>query len=615
MPGGYFGKILRIDLTQKKVTEDAYGEDILRKFIGGSGLGTKVVYDETNEKTDPLGADNVLVFMTGPLVGTKAPNFGRFQVVTKSPLTGAFGEANCGGTWGPGLKRTGFDGIIFTGKADKPVYVYINNGEVEIRDASELWGKDTFEVDEILKSELGKKVITCCIGQAGEKLIKFASIMTDGIDARAAGRCGVGAVMGSKNLKAIAVTGSVKTPIVNEAAFNASIKEWAPKIKGNTDSFLGKYGTACGLTGNEATGDFPVKNWKEGTFPAAEKISGQAVAETILTGRYNCGQCVIGCGRTVHVKEGKYAGVECGGPEYETLGMMGANLLIDNIEAIQKGNELCNRYGLDTITAGSIVGFTMEAFEKGLMKKEDLGGLEVRWGDADAMIELIRKIALREGFAYYLGEGIKAAAEKLGGIAPELAVHVRGMDFPAHDPRAANSTGLEYATSPRGACHLSSFSHDFELGAGLPKDFDYDRKLDRFSIEQRGEYIAKMQNIMGLFDSLTGCKFVLFGIGENTMTVILDWLNMVTGWDMNMEELMLAGERIFNLKRMYNVRHGQSRKDDILPSRMLNSKRGSGGAAENLPDLENMLNDYYNYRGWDEFGIPTGETLAKAGLE
>lgn len=615
MLGGYMGKVLRVDLSKNKTTVDTFSGEIFRKYIGGSGIGTRILYDETDEKTDPLGPENVLVFMAGPLVGTRVPNFGRFQVVTKSPLTGAFGEANCGGTWGPGLKRAGYDGIIFTGKSDKPVYVYINNGEVEIRDAAFLWGKDTFEVDVILKAELGSKVVTCCIGQAGEKLVKVAAIMTDGVDGRAAGRCGVGAVMGSKNLKAVVVNGSVKTPIADEAALNASVKEWAPKIKSNTDSFLGKYGTACGLTGNEATGDFPVKNWKEGSFPAAEKISGQAVAETILTSRYNCGQCVIGCGRTVHVKEGKYAGTECGGPEYETLGMMGANCLIDNIEAIQKGNELCNRYGLDTISAGSLAGFVMEAFEKGILKKEDLDGLEVKWGDADSMIELIRKIAFREDFAYYLGEGIKAAAEKLGGIAQEMAVHVRGMDFPAHDPRAAYSTALEYATSPRGACHLSSFSHDFELGAGLPKDFYFDKKLDRFSVEQRGEYIAKMQHIMTLFDSLTGCKFVLFGIGEDTMTTILGWLNMVTGWNMSMEELMEAGERIFNLKRMYNVRHGQSRKDDVMPPRILSSKRGTGGAPENLPHLGQMLSEYYEYRGWDEFGIPTEEKLAKLGLK
>jgi len=613
--GGYIGKVLRVNLTEEKTSIQTFSEETLRKYIGGSGLGARILYDETDERTDPLGPENLLIFMIGPLVGTRALNFGRHQVVTKSPLTGGYGEANSGGSWGTNLKRAGYDGIVFTGRAKKPVYIYINNGEVQIRDASHLWGKDTYEVDSVLKRELGEKIVTCSIGQGGENLIKFASIMNDGVEGRAAGRCGVGAVMGSKNLKAIAVVGSIQPYIVEEDKLKASIKKWVPIIRNNTDSAMGQYGTSCGLTSNEALGNLPVKNWGQGKFTeGARKICGQAMAEAILTKRYYCSQCVIGCGRTVHVKEGPFAGVEGGGPEYETLGMMGSNCLVDNIEAIAKANELCNRYGIDTISTGSTIAFAMECYEKGIITKDQLGGLELKWGDPHAMVEMVTKIAFREDIAYILAEGTRTASQKLGGLASEFAIHVRGQEFPAHDPRACYSTGLEYATSPRGACHLSSFSHDFEFGAGLPKDFDYEGNLNRFDISEKHEYVAKMQNIMSMFDSLTGCKFVLFGLGDETVTTITDWLNMVTGWNMTVGEFMQTGERIFTLKRMYNIRLGQSRKDDILPPRTLSQKRGEGGAADTLPHLGQLLNEYYKYRGWDETGIPKQETLEKLGL-
>lgn len=612
MPGGYMGRIARIDLTQNRVTTRFFSDEVLRKYIGGSGLGARILYDETSEKTDPLGSENVLVFMTGPLVGTPAPNFGRHQVVTKSPLTGAYGEANSGGTWGYNLKRAGYDGLILVGMASRPVYIWINEGEVEIRDAAHLWGKDTYETDALLKAELGAKITTCSIGQAGENLVRIAAIMNDGIDGRAAGRCGVGAVMGSKKVKAIAVQGSRRSPIVRDDELKASVRNWNPRIKKSTEP-LGEFGTSVGMMTVEAIGDLPVKNWSRGSFPGAEKISGQTLAKTILTRRYFCAQCVIGCGRTVKVTEGPYQGVEGAGPEYETLGMLGANCLIDDLAAVAKANELCNRFGLDTISTGACISFAIEAFENGLITREQTGDVDLKWGDAEAMLQMIPKIALRQDIGHLLGEGTRIASQRLGGVAPELAVHVRGLEFPAHDPRAKYSNALAYATSARGACHLNAFSYEFEMGATMP-ELGYPETLDRFTIEGKGEFVAKFQDLMALFDSLTGCKFVVFGLGDKTVQTMAEWLNMVTGWDVTAAELLRAGARAVTLKRMYNIRCGQSRKDDVLPPRMVSHMRGEGGAADNLPPLGRMLSDYYAYRGWNEFGIPTEEALRDLGI-
>jgi len=614
MKGGVFNKVLRIDLTSGKIEIESYSDDKWRKYLGGSGLGVRILYDETDENTDPLGPENPLIFLTGPLVGTTAPNFGRFQVITKSPLTGGFGESNCGGTWGHKLKRAGYDGIIFTGKADKPVYINIDEDKVDILDACDIWGKDSVETDLVMKNRHGGKTVTCCIGPAGERLVKIAAIMTDGKDGRAAGRCGVGAVMGSKNVKAIAVNGSLQVPLADPDVFKESVKEWAPKISEIADPLLAN-GTSGGFVFCESEGELPIKNWIEGNLEGAENISGPVMTETILTGRYNCAQCVIKCGRVVHVKEGKYASDEGGGPEYETLGMLGSNCMITDLAAVQMGNELCNRFGLDTISTGACVSFTMEAYEQGLVSESDLGGIMAEWGDADAMIALIKKIAYREDFGDILAEGTRFASEKIGGKATEMAVQIRGLDFPAHDPRAIFSTALQYATSARGACHLSSFTHDLEYGAEIPPDFNLQKPGDRFTQEGRPEFIAGMQNIMGLFDSLTGCKFMIFGMNEKTLGLICEWLNSITGWDMTIDELVKTGERIFNLKRMYNVRLGQSRKDDILPPRMLNLPRNSGGAEGKLPDLEPMLDGYYKFRRWDNNGIPTDDLLKELELK
>lgn len=604
---GYMGKILEINLTDREILVLDLDEDMARKYIGGSGLGARLLYDMTDGDTDPLGEENVLIFMTGPFTGTRIPTSGRHAVVTKSPLTGIWTEADVGGTWGYELKRTGFDGIIFKGKASEPVYLWINDGQVEIRNAKHLWGKDTYEIDELLKKETDEKAVTTSIGVAGENMVAYASIMTDGSDARAAGRGGVGAVMGSKNLKAIAVKGSKDIEVKDPEKLKELIKGISPKMVKDTKMF-GKYGTSGGVQGHEEMMNFPVKNWAQERWPeGAAKINGIVMEKTILKKQYRCKTCIIGCGREVEIKEGPYKGVKGAGPEYETFGTLGGLCLIDDLEAIAWGNELCNRYGLDTISTGGAIAFGMEAFERGLLTLEDTDGIELKFGNEKAMIETIHKIGKREG---YLGEllskGVRAAAAELGNNAEEFAIHVKGMEFPAHDPRAYNGVALSYATSNRGACHLQGFTHGFEKGFTMP-ELGIDEPHPRHEVEGKGEFVAKLQDLMCIFDSIKLCKFAI--IGGVKLTDITNFYNAVTGQDLTNEDLMLIGERLYNLKRLYNIRCGISRKDDTLPVRILTHRRGP-----NLPPLGRMLSDYYEYRKWDEIGVPTEEKLKELGL-
>ncbi|SHH52261.1 aldehyde ferredoxin oxidoreductase family protein [Clostridium grantii] len=611
MLGGYAGKILRIDLTTGELHNTFYDEDTLRKYLGGSGLGARILYDETNSDTDPLGPENLLIFLTGPTEGTRMPNAGRYQVITRSPLTGSWGEANSGGKWGVKLKKAGYDGVIFKGISPKPVYLNITEEKAELLDASDLWGKDSFETDEILRERHGKKACTCDIGIGGEKMSLLSCIMNDGVDGRTAGRCGVGAVMGSKKLKAICVDGNVKTPIINELSLNQSIKEWAPKIMKDMEA-LREGGTSCAVPFIEEIGDIPIKNWAQGSFNV-ENLATPVYNAKFLSGRYGCANCAIRCGRIVEIKEGPYKCEETAGPEYETLGLFGPNCLINDLGPICKANELCNRYGIDTIGVGNAVAFAMEAYERGLLTEEQMG-CKARFGNAEDMLTIVHKIGRREDFGYYLADGTKVAAKVLGGIAEEFSVEQRGMGFPAHDPRYADSIGLQYAVSPRGACHLSANCHGQEYG-GFYGGFGFYRsiKLKNHSIENKPEMNVELEHIMCLCDSLTICKFLLDATGDSSADLLVSWLSDITGWDLDKEELIKIGERIFNLKRMYLVRDGQSRKDDKLPQRM-RKRRMTGGSANNIPDIDSMLDRYYEIRGWDEFGIPTEETLKRLDL-
>lgn len=610
---GYMGKILRVNLTDETILDEMLNEDDLRNFIGGSGLATKILVMESSPETLPFDENNPLIFMTGPFAGTNTPLSGRHAVVSKSPLTGIFASSDAGGSFGTALKAAGYDGVVITGKAREPRYLYITEKKTEIRDASSFWGLDCYDIDEALKAETSERAEVTSIGPAGENLVKFASIMSDGRDGRAAGRAGLGAVMGSKKLKAIVAHGSLKTPVADEKRLRSLIKEFAPKLKKNLQ-VMTDFGTTVSHVATEESGDMPVKNWQEGSWrQGAEKTSGQALAESgILVGNYKCKACFVGCGRVVKIDRGDFAPVDGGGPEYESMAMLGANCLVDDLDAICKANELCNRYGMDTISTGSAVAQVMELHENGIITPSDLGGEDATWGQGVVLVSLLEKIAHREGIGDLLAEGVKKVAEHWGPEAKDSAIEVKGLDFPAHDPRAFNVLAVQYATANRGADHLSSYADALEKGVVYPR-MGFPETMDRFEVKNKGKLHAKMQDFCALFDSLKICKFLMWGgVSEAD---IESWYQAVTGEDASFEDLMIKGERIVNLQRMYNCSLGISRKDDTLPDRILKQPRQSGGAPTQLPPLQEMLDEYYRVRGWGQDGIPLKSKAVELGLE
>lgn len=604
-------KLLRVNLTAGTIKIEEIPEATVAAYLGGSGLGAKILYEETDEHTEPLSEDNKLIFAVGVLTGSKFFNSNRFQVVSKSPLTGIYGEGNCGGYWGEALQKSGYIAVIIEGKAASPVYLYIDEHSADIKDARLLWGKDTFFTDTQLKKIHGEDAQIASIGIGGENLVKYACITTDGTHARSIGRCGLGAVMGSKLLKSVVANGHEETSLHDELKIRQVMKGLAEKYKGGIIPNLRKYGTSAGTSGSQEIGNLPIRNWGGTNWPeGAAKISGIVMEENFLSGRYKCGRCVFQCGRSVHSQSGLDGDIEVGGPEYETVGLLGSNLLIDDLKTVLIANELCNRYGLDTISTGNSIGFAFEAYEKGFLSESDLGGLTLQWGSADSVLKAIDAIAKREGIGNLLAEGVRIMARRLGPKTEEFAVHVKGLEPPAHDPRAKTSTALSFGTSNRGACHLQAFTSDFDealviedLGVAFPDD--------RLAYDGKAIFVKKMQDLMCVYDSLSVCKFLLFGL--TTVHELNDVINATTGWDNSVEELLHVGERIFNLKRMYNVREGISRKDDCIPPRML--KNIHYHDRDELQGYEMMLEEYYELRGWDEQGIPRSETLKKLNLE
>ena len=611
------GKILRVDLTNGKISEEFPDEETLKLYLGGSGIATKYMIDEIPKGIDPLGPENKLIFMTGPLTGTPSPSTGRYSVNAKSPLTGVWGEANSAGFWGRDLKRSGFDGIIFEGISPKPVYLVTEDGKAELRDASHLWGKNTSETTRIIKEDLGNKFNIACIGIAGENLVKYAAVMNDCDKpnyGRAAGRCGMGTVMGSKKLKAIAVKGNAKIEVANPEEYKIEAKQRYDWVNQSLLKMtLEVFGTATMVDLVNIKGGLPTNNWQTGVFPAADKINGTAINETILTGRKPCFACPIACGRLAEIKEGKYKSTG-EGPEYETLGAFGTMCGVDNLEAITMAHFLCNEYGLDVISAGNTIGFAMECYEKGILTKEDTGGLEFNFGNTDLIVDLVSIISKREGIGDLLAEGTRNMAHKLGKDSIRFAMQVKGLELPAYDSRAAKITGLAYATANRGGCHITAY---IEGPAFLAMPFMIVENAtvgDSLTENPEDTKVVKdFEDAFGLFDAIGGCKFMGMVLSSE------DWASLMSkllGYEITKEDFAKIGERLYNLARIYNVREGITRADDTLPPRLLEDPLPEGPAKGMTVNLDPLLDAYYDYRGWDkETGKPTKEKLKELGLD
>ncbi len=609
---GYHRKLVRVDLTERKVEIQGIEETDLEKFLGGSGMAAKILYEETREETDPLGPENRLVAFTGPFTGTMVPSSGRHHLAGKSPLTGIYGESNVGGSWGVHFKKAGYDGIVIQGKADRPVYLWIHEDGVEIRDASPIWGRDSVESAAWLREQTAKRSTAAVIGQAGERRVPIAGIPHVGTIVRAAARTGLGAVMGSKNLKAMVAYGKNEVPVADPDQLRDVLKPALEHVKKVTETF-GKFGTSGGLENYERIGNFPLQNWKGSRWDGAKKITGATMHDTILSGRRACLYCPIACGRHIRIDDSPYGPMNCEGPEYESLGTLGGECLVDDLPAICKANELCNRYGLDTISTGAVIAFAMEAFERGILTKTDTDGVELVWGSGEALVAMVEKIGKGEGIGRLMGQGSLKMAQALGRNAVEFAVHVKGLEPSAHDPRRFFSQALSYATAARGACHNASWSHPYELMLSMP-EIGIPEPQDAYQVDGKAPFTAKLQDLMCLQDSLIICRFTQIGKAV-TVTDVVNWLNLITGRNRDVDAFMETGERIFTLKRLYNTRLGVSRKDDFLPPRLTTLNRKHEELTNQLPPIGRLLGDYYEYRGWSEEGVPTPEKLRTLGLD
>jgi aldehyde:ferredoxin oxidoreductase len=612
MLGVYAGKLLRIDLTSGAQRVEPIDEAEVRRYLLGSGLAAKIYYEEMEPSLDPLDPASPLLAFNGLLTGTFSPTGCRSSWCGRSPLTGIWNEANMGGHWGAELRFAGFDGAIVRGRAAEPVYLWIHDGQAEIRQASHLWGLDHFETFERLRAETDPKAQVACIGPAGENLVRFACVMQGGMEhARTGGRGGMGALMGSKHLKAIVVRGKDRPQYPEAKAFRSFVREINQFIQKNSLS-MSQLGTAGGVPATERTGDLPLKNWTLGSWEEeAARISGQRIAETIFARHTHCYACPIGCGKNVRIEAGPYAGVEGHGPEYETLAGFGGNCQCDDLNAIARMNDLCNRYGLDTISTSGALAFAMEAHERGLISREESGGLALKWGDAAVMIEAIQAIAHRKGIGALLADGVRAAAARIGPEAEAFAIYVKGMEMPYHDPRAFVSMAANYATASRGGCHLEALSYWLGYGTRWEGWYAPDEWEDHDSAG-KGKVAADFQNYMAVYNPLGICKFIIKGKVEPQHTAEL--VNAALGWHWTAGDLLQTGERLFNLKRLINLRLGVTGADDTLPKRLLTEPRPSGAAAGVLPNLASQLKEYYQARGWSGAGVPSPERLAALGL-
>ena len=598
---GWTGTILRVNLTKGKVSREATDVKLAHDYIGARGLGVRIISDEVAPKADALGPDNKLIFAPGPLTGTFAPSAGRFDVITKGPLNGVIAASNSGGSFGPELKYAGYDALIIEGKAAKPSYLWIKDDEVEIRDAAAIWGHTTPDTTDLVRAATDEDAKVACIGPAGEKLALLANIMNEMF--RAAGRTGVGAVMGSKNLKAVAVYGNGAVRVADPEAFKAAVMKSRQMIQAHPVGGAGlkAYGTDVLVNILNQIGSLPTRNYQDGYFPTADKVGGESLAAKQLIRPKGCFSCIISCGRVTKVDNPAYQGAG-EGPEYETAWSFGPDCGIDDLDAVTKANFLCNEYGIDTISLGSTIACAMELFERGVITAKDTDGVQLTFGNTAAMVEMTRKACTGEGFGAKLAQGSYRLAESYGH--PEYSMTCKKQEMPAYDPRGVQGIGLNYATGNRGGCHVRGYTIAVEVlgGAG---------GMDPRVTEGKPGLDILFQNLTAALDSSGACLFSTFGIGGPELA---EMLSAATGVEYSLEEFLKIGERIWNAERLWNLKVGFTAADDTLPERLLKDPIKTGPAKGMVNRLDEMLPGYYQERGWDESGVPTKAKLKELAL-
>ncbi len=615
---GYAGKILHVNLSTGTIKTEPLDKEFAREYIGGLGFGAKIYLDLIKEEPDfdPLSPENPFIVMTGPLTGIRMNAVARWTVCSKSPLTGLWGECNIGGYFGAELKFAGYDGIVITGESKAPVYLYIDNDTVQIRDAGRYWGRDVYAVnDEMimdLKQESSRPGQVFTIGPAGENLVRFASIIHK--KGHVAGRTGLGAVWGAKKLKAVFVRGTGKLEIANPDRLADQKKElkevYADSIAMEA---LRSFGTAAHMDVGVICGDIPMKNWQQSEWEHFDDIGPIAYGEQLLTGKSTCFACGVACKREAEVKEGPFKFVKGPGPEYETVASFGTLCLNPSIQSIGKANDICNRYGMDTISCGSTIAFAIECFEKGLINKDDTNGIELTWGNSEGIVAMTEMIGKREGFGAVLAEGSEKAAGKIGGGAEDSLTTVKGLEAPMHDTRFAHGYGLAYAVSPRGACHMASLNYPVESGSMYVPDIP---ELAADIIESSSDGKAALNIACQDFGMFFSSCAIFCNIGALPLNAeqAVNMVNHVTGFNYTIEEVMRIGRRIWYLKRGLSNLFGARKQDDRLPKRLLTPLK-TGPTEGSTPDMDLMLREFYAMRGLNENGLPEKEVLEKNGLD
>jgi len=604
MPIAYANRILRINLSNGNVTKKPLPEGLTRQWLGGKGIGTWLLYNELKLGINPLSPENELIFATGPATGTIVPHKG-FILCYKSPLTSIYGSSSCGGFFGDELKRAGYDVLIVEGRAEKPACIWINDEETQIKNAEHLWGKDAFETNDIVKEELGDEEIKVArIGVAGEKLVKFASVTTD--YSRVAGRCGPGAVMGSKNLKAIAVRGTKTIEVAKLDELIEFMRQFLEMVKKtpSTGTSYPTWGTPGGVNGANLMGVFPTRYWHKGTLQDFEKINAETMRRRIVIKDKACYSCPVNCSKISKVGEGPYVGAILEGPDYETLYSLGGLPEINDIDAIVAAHELCDKLGMDAMTAGNVVAFAMDCYDKHIITNKDTDGIELTYGNQEALVQMIEKIGERIGFGDILAEGVKEAAKRIGKGADYLAVHIKGLEPAGYDGRGLKGAALAFALADRGADHLTGSVYTYEMRGDI----------DRLAYEGKAAFLKDCEERFAVFDSMVFCRFLRDVYPWNTLTKVVQ---LLTGLEMSENELQIIGEGIVNLARAFSAREGISRKDDYWPERFFKEPLPDAASKGMMLDREKydaMLNEYYALRGWNENGIPSAERLERLRL-